>query len=107
MCWIERIAFDRIYKHCPNTNLIEPKMYTVTITISVPLEEHKIETITAALKKIDKDTIITARNEDTGQISYKCPEADDTNYEALSELYETWFEEPNPLIIGYAAPALE
>ena len=80
-------------------------MYTVRIRFSVPIEEHKIETIKAAFKKIDKDTVITSREEDTGYISFKCPNTDGTNYEALSELYQTWMEEPNPLIIGYAAPA--
>ena len=80
-------------------------MYTVRIRLSVPLEEHKIETITAAFKKIDNDTVITAREEDTGYISFKCPNTDETNYEALSELYQRWLQEPDPLIIGYAAPA--
>jgi hypothetical protein len=80
-------------------------MYTVRITISVPLEEHKIETITAAFKKIDQHTVITAREEDTGYISFKCTNTDENNYEALSELYQSWMEEPDPLIMGYAAPA--
>jgi len=75
-------------------------MFSVWFTIAVPMEESKVETITEGLKKIDENTLIS-RDECSGRLHFKCPEADEPELGAFGKLFNTWLDEANPRIIGY------